>query len=308
MFDIMFLGTAASRPTADRGLSGLMVFHETERFLVDCGEGTQRQLIRGKVGYRKLTRVFLTHCHLDHILGLGGLAASFSEWEPLKELTIYGPPTAISLARRLLCDVVLPEAGTALDIQFVELAGGETVSCDHVQVRATAVPHREAECLAYLFEEPAHRHFNRVIAERLGVPEGPARHQLAKGEAVTLGDGTTILPDDVLGPPVAGTRLMVVGDIADPDGLLDIAADVDGLVIESTYLEADREHARHYGHLTAVDAARFATACRARALYLTHISGRYTGTEILEEARHWYANAVLAEDLMRASIKPASAS
>ena len=302
MFDILFLGTAASRPTAERGLASLMVFHEAERFLVDCGEGTQRQMMRAGTGFRRLNRILLTHGHLDHVLGLAGLIASLSEQEPTNQVTIYGPEAAVTLARRLLEDVVLPEASTAIDLGFVELAGGETIACDDIQVHCMAAPHRDADSLAYLFEEAPHRHFDAAAADRLGIPEGGERRRLVAGEPVILADGREILPDAVLGPPRPGTRLLVVGDVGDTGSRAEFGADVDALVIEATYLEAERDRARHYGHLTARDAARFAGQVRARALYLTHISARYRGDEILAEARETFVDAELAEDLMRVSV------
>ena len=302
MFEVTFLGTAASRPTAERGVAGLMVFHGTERFLVDCGEGTQRQLARAQIGHRRLNRIFLTHGHLDHILGLAGLVASISEANYESQLTIYGPAEAVRLAKRLLDDIVLPEAGQAAEIAYVVLESGETVVGEAVEVHCIAVPHRDADCLAYCFEEKPRRHFDVAAAERLGVEEGPERQALTRGENVARADGTVIFPDDVLGPPRPAARLAVVGDIGDTSGLVEFTTGVDALIIEATYLSSEVEKARHYGHLTAQDAAEFAGRTGARALYLTHISNRYTGPEILAEARASYPAAVVAEDLLHIEV------
>lgn len=299
MFELVFLGTSASRPTAARGLPGLMVLHESERFLVDCGEGTQRQLILSGLGYRRLERVFLTHSHLDHTLGLGGLFAAFGEWPEARTLTVYGGAHVIDVVRALAEQVVLPETEGRLAIDFVTLTPGLEIPCRSVKVRTVPVRHRGEPCFGFLFEELEHRPFSEEKARALGIPEGPARHSLAQGEAVTLADGRRIAPDEVLGPPEPGTRLLVIGDTEEIESLVEPARGVDGLVIEATFLEHERERAREYGHITAAEAAQLAGRAHVGALYLSHISGRYQGDEILAEARRYFPNCQVANDLDR---------
>ncbi len=270
MFELVFLGTSASRPTAERGLPGLMVLHESERFLIDCGEGAQRQLIQSGLGFRRLKRVFLTHAHLDHVLGLAGLIAACGEWEPIDRLTIYGGPTAIALAENLALNIVLPETEARFAIDIVTLSAGADIAGSSVHIEAVPVDHRGQQAFGFLFEEPAHRPFLEERAEALNLPAGPERHRLAQGEAVTLPDGTRIGPDEVLGPPQPGTRLLVVGDTSQTANLRAAAEGVDGLVIEATFLEPEREQARRYGHITAAEAARLAAAAGVGALYQKH--------------------------------------
>jgi ribonuclease Z len=299
MFELVFLGTAASRPTAERGLPALMVLHETERFLIDCGEGTQRQLMRAGLGFRRLKRVFLTHDHLDHVLGLGGLIASLAEAPERSALTIYASAATRALAERFLGEVVLPETDAHLDVHFETLHADAAIATDSVIVHAVPVKHRGGESFGFLFEEPAHRPFDAARAHALGIAPGDQRQKLRDGQAVRLADGRTVAPDDVLGPPEPGVRLLVIGDAAEVRSLLPYARGVDGLVIEATFLQHERDKARLHGHLTARDAAELARDAEVGMLVLTHISARYDGPEILAEARAVFPAALLASDLAR---------
>lgn len=296
MFTLTFLGTAASVPSVARGLPALLVAHDGRRFLVDCGEGTQRQLLVAGLGTRRIDTVLLTHGHLDHVLGLGGLAATFSEWGAARGLTIHGGRDALDEARRYLEGVVLPEAGRGLDLAFRRLAPGAIIDDDGVRVSAFAVEHRATESYGFLFEGEPRRHFDRDRAAALELPEGPARQRLAGGETVTLADGRRIVPDQVLGPLRPGTRLAVVGDTARVDTLVAAVAGVDALVIEATYRDADIAHARANGHITAREAAGLAVEARVGALYITHISNRYRGPEVEAEARAVFPDARVMND------------
>jgi ribonuclease Z len=308
MFEIVFLGTSGFQPTATRGLPALMVLHEDERFLIDCGEGTQRQLIRSGLGLRRLRHVFLTHQHLDHLLGLGGLAASLAEAPEPSTLTIHAGREARALAEKLVREVVLPETNGRLAVRFETLAPGQRLGGHHLGILAVPVHHRSGESFGFLFEEPAHRPLDSAKLEALGVPDGPARRTLAKGMPVTLPDGRRLSPDQVAAAPRAGARLLVIGDAEETRTLLPYAQGVDGLVIEATYLEQDRAKARAHGHLTAAEAARFAREAGVRSLFLTHCSGRYQGPELLAEAQAYHSHVVLAEDLARARVAAAEKS
>lgn len=302
MFEVVFLGTAASVPTAERGMPALVVQHGVRRFLVDCGEGTQRQLPKSGLGYRHLDTVLLTHGHLDHVLGLGGLAATFSEWGTIPCLAIHGGADALGEARRFLQGVVMPGAGSALAIDFIDLTPGVVIEDATLTVTAFPVEHRDTASFGFVFEARGQRHFDAARAEVLGVPPGPPRQRLTHGEAVTLGNGRRVTPDEVLGPPEPGARLVVIGDAARTDNLVAHVRGADALVIEATYCEAEAEKARAFGHITATEAARLAVQADVGALWLTHISARYRGPEIEAEARAVFPNARVAADFARTQV------
>jgi len=267
LFEILFLGTSASAPSARRGLPAQIVQHDEYRFLVDCGEGTQRQILQAGVGFRHLTRVLLTHGHLDHILGLGGLLSTFLRWEAIEELEIYGGRSALDRVHDLLYGVVLRGNQPPMPIQFREIKGGVFFETRDFTVSAFPVSHRGPDCLGYVFEERARRPFLPLKADQLGIPFGPERSDLVEGKTLTLPDGRRVAPDDVLGPLQRGSKLVVIGDVGKTDGLEAYCRDADTLVIESTYLNEEAEMARDFSHLTAQQAAMFdgsfSRMCRA---------------------------------------------
>ncbi|MGQ9583889.1 MAG: ribonuclease Z [Anaerolineae bacterium] len=298
MFEIVFLGTSASAPSVRRGMPSAMVLHKEYRFLVDCGEGTQRQLLQSGLGFRRLDTVLLTHGHLDHILGLGGLASTFARWEMNSRLRIYGGPWALRRVQALML-VVFGPADPPLEIRYIEIQPGPILEDETFQLFAFPVTHRGPGCLGYGFVEKARRPFLAEEAERLGVPVGPERKRLVAGEPVTLADGRTIYPDQVLGPPTSGARLIYVGDAGRTEDLVEVARGADALVIEATYLEEEREVARDYGHLTAAQAAALAREAGVRQLFLTHISRRYSARQVLGEAAPIFPNTIVPDDLDR---------
>lgn len=296
MLEIVFLGTAASAPSIQRGLPAQVVFYRDERFLVDCGEGTQRQILRSGIGFRHLQRVLLTHGHLDHILGLGGLISTFARWEAVDRLEIYGGRWALDRVADLLNRVVLRGARPPVPIDLVDVRPGIVLEDETFEVRAFSVVHRGPGCLGYLFREKPRRPFLPERAEALGIPAGPIRRQLVNGESVTLPDGRTIHPDEVLGPDRPGISLALLGDVAQVTDLVEVVRGVDLLVSEATYLKSDLELARRFGHLTAAQAAWLAREAGARALVLTHLSQRYRVRDILEETEPLFPGAIVARD------------
>lgn len=302
MFEVVFLGTAASVPSVDRGLPALMVLHGQRRFLVDCGEGTQRQLLTSGLGLRRLDCVFFTHDHLDHLLGFGGLVATLALLEARRDVTVYGSATALRAVQSLLSEVVWPGGPPGFEVKSLLLEAGTIVEDDRFRVRAFRVTHRGAENFGFAFEETPRL---RMLPERLAaldVPAGPERRRLLQGETVVLPDGRRIAPGEVLGPAEPGARLIVVGDAGDADALLEEVRGADALIIEATFLERDADKAAERSHLTAAQAARLARAADVRALYLTHLSSRYEQAEVEAEARAIFPSATIARDFDRITV------
>lgn len=303
MFEIIFLGTSASAPSARRGLSSQVIQHNEHRFLVDCGEGTQRQILQSGIGFKRLNQILITHGHLDHILGLAGLLSTYMRWEAIDSLDIYGGQTALERIHDLLFDIVLRGVRSPIPIELHEIKPGIIYGADDFTIKAFPVSHRGSDNFGFLFEERSRRAFIPAKAEAMGVPSGPIRRELVAGNAVTLPDGRRIDPDDVLGPLTAGTRMAHVGDAGETSELIEYIRDVDGLVIEATYLEDEVDMARQFAHLTARQAAELAHSAGVKKLILTHISRRYREKDVLAEAAEVFPNVTIARDLDIFSIK-----
>jgi len=303
LFEITFLGTSASAPSPKRNLPAYMVQHDEYRFLVDCGEGTQRQILQSGIGFKRLNRILITHGHLDHILGLGGLLSTFMRWETIDQLEIYGGAAALDRIHDLLFNVVLRGARPPMPIEFKVLTEGVFFDAPDFTVSAFPVQHRSPDCLAYLFEEKSRRPFLAEKAEELGIPNGPLRHELVNGRSVSLADGSIITPEMIMGEMRRGTRLAAFGDVGETDSLVDLLMGIDGLIIESTYLEEEADMAKQFGHLTAKKAAELAIKVGAKQLILTHLSRRYRDKDVLAEAQSVFPNAVIARDFDNFTVK-----
>jgi ribonuclease Z len=274
---LTFLGTSAAVPTAARNLSGLFLKRGPDAFLFDCGEGTQRQMIRFGTGFT-LTAVFFTHFHADHYLGIIGMLRTFAmqhiprpggEQAPLR---LYGPRPAASLLPRMLR---LGVEDLAYPIEIVELEPGAIVPGDGYRIEAFATRHRMPSLGYALVEDPRPGRFDLDRARALDLPKGPLFGQLQRGEPVTLPDGRVVRPEDVLGPPRPGRRVVLSGDTRPCDATVAAAEGADLLIHEATFGDDEAARAVETAHSTAREAAVVARDAGARRLVLTHLSNRY---------------------------------
>ena len=290
--DLAFLGTAGSMPTAQRGPAAILIRRGGERLLFDCGEGTQRQLLRSSIGLVDLREVFLTHYHADHYLGLPGMMKTFALRGRELPLTVYGPPglgELFAALRRVFGKLTY-------EYELREVRPGDVLERGDYRVVAFAVQHGVSAVGYALVEAPRPGRFDVETADALGVPAGPERGLLQRGEAVALADGRTVTPEVVLGPPRAGRKVVVAGDSAPAATVLEIAREADVLVHEATFCQEEEERARETGHSTALAAAELARAAEVGLLVLTHISSRYTGGQVAREARIIFPETVVPRD------------
>ena len=290
--DLVILGTSGSVPTARRGLAGTLLRRGGERLLFDCGEGTQRQLLRSSVGLVELPEVFVTHYHADHYLGLPGMLKTFGLRGRTVPLTVYGPPGLVELfriLRRVFGKLTYP-------LELVELEPGEALERADYRILAFDVEHGVSANGYALVELPRPGRFDVEAARALGVPQGPLFGRLQNGEPVVLEDGRTVAPEQVLGPPRAGRRIVIAGDTRPAASVLEAARGADVLVHESTFADEERDRADETLHATALGAAALAREAGVGMLVLTHLSNRYFGPELAREARSVFPATVVPRD------------
>jgi len=296
MLSVTFLGTSASIPTVDRNVASLAVQREGETLLFDCGEGTQRQMMRYGVGF-SFRDIFFTHYHADHLLGVTGLLRTMGLQDRSTPVTLFGPRGA---QRILGAAISLGIERNKFPIEIQEVRPGDRVVRPQYDILAFETEHR-ADTIGYaLVEHPRLGRFNPERARTLGIPEGPLWGRLHKGETVTLEDGRTFFPADLVGAPRDGRRLVYTGDTRPHLAVIQASAAADLLIHEATFGGDELERAIETGHSTAAEAARVALDAGARRLVLTHISSRYhrDTSELLAEAKAVFPETIIARDGM----------
>jgi ribonuclease Z len=290
--DIVFLGTSASAPTAQRAPAALLVRRGGDKLLFDCAEGTQRQLMRSTLGLPDLEEIFLTHFHADHYLGLPGLLKTFSLRQRELPLTIYGPAGLRDLYKSL--GRIVGKLSYAVELE--EVRPGEALERDNYRILVFPVHHGVSGVGYAVAEEDRPGEFDTATADALGIPFGPERGALQRGESITLEDGDVVTPDAVLGPPRPGRRVVIPGDTAPVETVRILSEGADVLIHEATFLEDERDRAADTLHSTALQAAEVARDAGVRLLALTHLSPRYFGPELAREAREVFPATVVPKD------------
>jgi ribonuclease Z len=307
MLKLTFLGTGAACPTLDRNVTSIALTREGETMLFDCGEGTQRQMMRYGVSFT-FRDIFFTHFHSDHLLGVTGLLRTlgllniFGEEVRREPLTLYGPKGA----QRILTHAMeLGIERVKFPVEIVELKPGDRVKRDDYDITTFPTEHR-ADTIGYaLTEHTRLGRFNPEKARELGIPEGPLWGKIHKGEAVEAPGGRIVTPAELVGEPRAGRTVVISGDTRPVESLREAARGADLLIHEATFNQADVARAIETGHSTALEAAEIAAAAGVRRLVLTHISARYSreAPELLAEARGAFQETVIARDGMEIEVR-----
>jgi ribonuclease Z len=294
--DVLFVGTAGSAPTARRGLPATLVRRGGDRLLFDCGEGTQRQLLRS-TGLIELEEVFITHFHADHVLGLPGMLKTFSLRGRERALTVYGPP-----GLRELFAALRPIVGRQpFELSLVELEPNEELRRDGYRIAAFEVSHRVPAYGYAIVEDERLGRFDEERARELGVRPGPDYGRLHRGEPV-LGTAGEVRPEQVVGASRPGRKVVLAGDSAPSPMTAAAAHGADLLVHEATFGDEDVERAAETGHSTARQAAELAREAEVKLLALTHVSQRYAGPELRDEAREVFPDTIVPRDFDRVEI------
>jgi ribonuclease Z len=298
---VVFLGTAGSVPTPKRSLPAILIQRKGEQIMFDCGEGVQRQMIKAKTGFHRKMKVFITHMHGDHVLGLPGLLQTMALLDRERKLDVYGPPGI----KRFLEDIretVQFVLTFPVEIHEIHEAG---VVCEEQEYAVQAVwANHVIPSLAYaLVEKPRPGKFHPEKAKVLGVPEGPLWSKLQYGHKAKLQDGRVVKPEDVTGPLRTGRKIVYSGDTRPFKGFVKFAAGADLLIHDATLDDELAERAEEDGHSTPDQAAKHAKKAKVKQLILTHISARYDDTSILlEQAQKIFKNTQVAEDFMKIEI------
>ncbi len=298
---VRFLGTSASRPTVERNVSSLVLVREGETLMFDCGEGTQRQMMRYGISFA-LSRIFFTHMHADHMLGIIGLCRTLALGGRTEPMHLFGPPGADDLLRRA---IQLGSEKQPFPIEVTELRPGDAIEHEQYALQAFAVDHGGRRAIGYaLVEKERLGRFDPERARAMGIPEGPMWGQLHRGRAVTLPDGRVVTAESLVGPARPGRRVVLTGDSRPCEATIAAAVNADLLVHEATFSDEEGLRALETGHSTAREAAEVAAKAGVKKLLLTHFSARYTrdATELQSEARAVFRETYIARDGMELEV------
>ena len=298
---LRFLGTSASRPTVERNVSSIALIREGETLMFDCGEGTQRQMMRYGISF-SLSDIFFTHMHADHILGVTGLLRTLALQGRTETMNLYGPPGS---EKMLWKAISLGSEKQHFPINVFELTPETPVKRHGYSVIPFAVEHGDRSAIGYhIAEETRLGRFNPEKAREMGIPEGPLWGSIHKGQSVTLTDGRTIQPSELVGPTRPGRRVVITGDSAPSEGTVATATGADILVHEATFAEEEIQRAMETSHSTARGAAEVAARAAVKRLVLTHVSARYSRdtTDLEREARAVFPATIIARDGMEIEI------
>ncbi|HUR00114.1 MAG TPA: ribonuclease Z [Gemmatimonadaceae bacterium] len=303
---LRFLGTSASRPTVERNVSSLAVVREGETLMFDCGEGTQRQMMRYGISFA-LCDIFFTHMHADHMLGLTGLIRTLALQGRTDPMNLYGPPGTEKLLWKA---INLGSEKQHFGINITEITPETPIKRHGYSIIPFAVEHGDRSAIGYhISEETRLGRFNPDKAREMGIPEGPMWGKIHKGESVNLPDGRTISPGELVGPTRPGRRIVLTGDSRPSEGTIAAATGADVLIHEATFAEEEAPRALETGHSTAREAAEVAMKAGVKKLILTHVSARYSRdtSELEREAREVFPATVIARDGMEIEVPFATA-
>jgi ribonuclease Z len=298
---IRFLGTSASRPTVERNVTSIAIIREGETLMFDCGEGTQRQMMRYGTSF-SLRDIFFTHMHADHMLGVIGLFRTLSLQGREEPMTLWGPVGSEQLLRRA---IAIGSEKEKFPIEYRELSADTPVKRKDYSIVPFPIEHAGKVALGYaLVEETRLGRFNPDLARELGIPEGPMWGKLHRGQAVTLDDGRVVDATSLVGPTRPGRRVVFTGDGRPSPGTIEAAQNADVLIHEATFGDEEAPRALETGHATAREAAGVAAAANAKQLVLTHLSARYSmgSADLVREAREVFPNTIVARDGMEIEV------
>ena len=299
---LVFLGTSGSVPTPKRNLPAIAIRRKRELIFLDCGEGTQRQMMGANLGFPKTIRIFLSHLHPDHVWGIPGLIHTLTMQDYQGSLHLYGPPGVENYLKSTM-QAVNFHPTFPIQVQTIE-SEGNILTVEEYSIQCTPANHN-IPALAYsLTEHQRPGRFDQKKAKRLGIPEGPIRSKLQQGEPVTLPSGKTVKPSEIIGKPRKGRKITYSGDTTPSEKITQLAKYSDLLIHEATFDDSMVERAVEDGHSTPSQAATVAKNACVERLALTHISARYEDpTPLLKQARKIFKNTFIAEDLMQIELK-----